>query len=142
MANKTFADLLQDYVNKPYEELLELANDALAVIVEALIQVTPEDNAAEFILPFIATTLASDGRYSELEHTFLNDVLQGELTYDEAKTCMQAHYNPEIFEAVDKIIDACGQDLKSALIVFCLCFAAVDETITREESAYLAKLLS
>ena len=142
MVNKTFADLLQDYVNKPYEELLEIANDALAVIVEALTQVAPEENTAEFILPFIATTLASDGRYSEMEHNFLNDVLQGDLTYEEAKNCMQAHYNPEVFEFVDQLIDSCGQDLKSALILFCLCFAAVDETITRDESAYLVKLLS
>ena len=52
------------------------------------------------------------------------------------------HYNEEIFDLVDQMIDACGQDLKNALVIFCLCFAAVDETITREEGAYIAKLLA
>lgn len=141
MAN-TFNDLLQDFVNKSYEELVSIANGALEVIVEGLNKVSGEANAADLILPFIATTLAVDGQYTQLEHNFLNAVIDGSLTYEEGKNCMQAYYNVEIFELVDKMIDACGQELKNAFVIFCLCFAAVDETITREEGAYIAKLLA
>jgi hypothetical protein len=138
----TFNDLLQDFVNKSYEELVSIANGALEVIVEGLNKVSGEANAADLILPFIATTLAVDGQYTQLEHNFLNAVIDGSLTYEEGKNCMQAYYNVEIFELVDKMIDACGQELKNAFVIFCLCFAAVDETITREEGAYIAKLLA
>ena len=141
MAN-TFNDLLQDFVNKSYEELVSIANGALEVIVEGLNKVSGEANAADLILPFIATTLAVDGQYTQLEHNFLNAVIDGSLTYEEGKNCMQAYYNVEMFELVDKMIDACGQELKNAFVIFCLCFAAVDETITREEGAYIAKLLA
>ena len=141
MAN-TFNDLLQDFVNKSYEELVSIANGALEVIVEGLNKVSGEANAAELILPVIAPTLAVDGQYTQLEHNFLNAVIDGSLTYEEGKNCMQAYYNVEIFELVDQMIDACGQELKNAFVIFCLCFAAVDETITREEGAYIAKLLA
>lgn len=141
MAN-SFNDLLQDFVNKPYQELLNIANGALEVIAEGLKQVSPNNNAADLILPFLATTLAVDGKYSQLEHGFLNDVIQGDVSYEEGKACMQSYYNTEIFEFVDQMIDSCGDELKNALIIFCLCFAAVDETITREEGAYIAKLLA
>ena len=76
MAN-TFNDLLQDFVNKSYEELVSIANGALEVIVEGLNKVSGEANAADLILPFIATTLAVDGQYTQLEHNFLNAVIDG-----------------------------------------------------------------
>ena len=142
MANKTFGELLQDFVNKDYDELLSIANGALEVIIEAHSQISPDGQASDFILPFIATTLAVDGQYTQLEHNFLNSLLESDIDYEEGKTCMQSYYNTEIFELVDQMIDACGNELKNAIIIFCLCFAAVDETITREGGAYIAKLLA
>lgn len=142
MANKTFNDLLQDFVNKSFEELVELANDALKAIFTAMQKLSLENEPSEYILPFIASTLAVDGKYTQLEHKFLNSVLESDISYETAKEYMQAHYNDEIFDLVDQMIDACGDDLKNSFVIFCLCFAAVDETITREEGAYIAKLLS
>lgn len=139
---KTFGDFLQEFVNKSYNELLEIANQAFCLIMEAYDKINPDGEVADFFLPFIATTIASDGQLTKLEHTFLNDVIEGDLGYDEAKSFAQAYYDPEIFEVVDQMIDACGEDLKYSLVIFCVCFAAVDETITREETAYLAKLLA
>ena len=139
---KTFNDLLQDFVDKPYEELVSIANGALEVIVDGFSKINTESKPADFIIPFIATTLASDGKYTQLEHNFLNTVLETDISYDDSKHFVQSYYNEEIFDLVDQMIDACGHDLKNALVIFCLCFAAVDETITREEGAYIAKLLA
>ena len=139
---KTFNDLLQDFVDKPYEELVSIANGALEVIVVGFSKINTESKPSDFIIPFIATTLASDGKYTQLEHNFLNTVLETDISYDDSKHFVQSYYNEEIFDLVDQMIDACGQDLKNALVIFCLCFAAVDETITREEGAYIAKLLA
>ena len=139
---KTFNDLLQDFVDKPYEELVSIANGALEVIVDGFSKINTESKPSDFIIPFIATTLASDGKYTQLEHNFLNTVLETDISYDDSKHFVQSYYNEEIFDLADQMIDACGQDLKNALVIFCLCFAAVDETITREEGAYIAKLLA
>jgi hypothetical protein len=49
--------------------------------------------------------------------------------------------NEEGQELVDKIFDACGTELKTELLSFCLCFMAVDETISREETAFVKRLL-
>ena len=139
---KTFNDLLQDFVNKSYEELLDIANGAFAAIAEGFEQLGTDNELSDFILPFIATTLAVDGKYTQLEHDFLNAVLESDLSYAAGKEYMASHYDDNIFELVDKMIDACGQDLKNAIVIFCLCFASVDETISREEGAYIAKLLA
>lgn len=139
---KTFNDLLQDFVNKSYEELLDLANEAFSVIAEGFEQLDTNEELSDFILPFIATTLAVDGKYTQLEHRFLNSVLESNLPYEAGKEYMASHYDDNIFELVDQMIDACGNKLKNSIIIFCLCFAAVDETITREESSYIAKLLA
>ena len=139
---QTFNELLQDFVNKSYEELVSIANSALEIIVDGFSKIQTDSKPADFIVPFIATTLASDGKYTQLEHDFLNSVLETNISYDDSKNFVQSYYNEEIFDLVDQMIDACGQDLKNALVIFCLCFTAVDETITREESAFIAKLLA
>lgn len=138
---KTFNELLQDFVNKSYDELLNIARGALDVMIPAFESVE-KGKSADFILPFIGTTLAIDGNFTELEYKFLNDLLGGGVSYADAKASVQAHYNAEIIDVVDQLIDACGEDLKTAILVFCLCFTAVDETITREEGAFIAKLLA
>ena len=143
MKNKKFGRLLQSYVNKGYDRLLRTANDALGVIAVAYKKMYPEKGAiSNFILPFIAKTVMLDGQYTEREHKFLNGLLEGSLTYEEGKSCMQAYSETEIHKLSSEMIEGCGESIKNALLTFCLCFTAVDETITHEESEYLANLLA
>lgn len=143
MANKTFSKLLQNYVNKDFEQLLLLANEALGIIAVAYKRVKPEGGAtANFILPFIATAVVVDGQYTELEHKFVNSLLESSLTYEEGTACMNTYAGTEVIDLVGQMIDVCGESVKKALVQFCLCFVAVDETISHEESEYIAKLLA
>ena len=135
-----FNQLLQEYVNKSYSELLELANEALGVLLPAF-ETIQAGKSAEFIMPFICTSLAIDGKFTELEYRFLNDLLGAGVNYEDSKQLVAAHYDADIMVLVDRMIDACGDDLKAALLVFCLCFTAVDETISREEAAFISMLL-
>nr|MBR6777822.1 hypothetical protein [Clostridia bacterium] len=138
---KSFNELLQEFVNKSYDELLNIASGALNVMVPAFNSIADDGNGAKFVIPFMCTTLAVDGSFTELEYKFLNDLLGGGVDYAGAKAQVQAHYSADMIEIVDQIIDACGEDLKTAILVFCLCFTAVDETITRDEAAFIAKLI-
>ena len=135
-----FNQLLQDYVNKPYEELLELANGSIQVLIPAFEQRDVGDWAT-FIMPFICTSLAIDGKLTELEYRFLNDLLGANFNYQEAKEVVGVHYDANIIQLVDQMIDACGERVKAALLMFCLCFTAVDETISREEAAFISLLM-
>ena len=143
MANKTFSKLLQNYVNKDFDQLLLLANEALGIIAVAYKRVNPEGGAmSNFLLPFIATAVVVDEQYTELEHKFVNSLLESNFTYEEGKACIHTYDGAKVIDLVEQMIDVCGESVKKALVQFCLCFVAVDETITHEESDYIAKLLA
>lgn len=135
-----FNELLKEYVNKSYEELLHLASGALGVLLPAFEKIQAGESGS-FVIPFICTSLAIDGKFTALEHKFLNDLLGSNIDYADAKTLVNAHYDADIMTLVNDMIDACGDEMKAALLMFCLCFTAVDETITREEAAFIALLL-
>ena len=135
-----FTELLKEYVNKSYDELLQLAKNALGVLLPAFEEIQP-GKSTTFVLPFICTSLAIDGKFTELEYKFLNDIFGSNVSYEDAKKLVNVHYDADILELVNDLIDSCGAELKAALLLFCLCFTAVDETISREEAAFISILL-
>jgi predicted metalloendopeptidase len=72
----------------------------------------------------------------------LNDLFASDFDYEATKKYTVAHNNEEIVELVDKLIDMCDGETKAALLVFCLCFAAVDHNVSCQETAYLIKLFA
>ncbi len=142
MANENYNKLLQDYVNAPYDVLLAVANDSLAKVMPVFNEIAEDGNGAGIVLPFICTALAVDGKFSELEYKFIKDLLEIDQTYDYFKTVVQNYYSAEWINAVDGLIDSCPDELKTALLSFCLAFVAVDEKISKEENAFIAKLMA
>lgn len=144
MANDAVAKfnaLMQEYVDKSYNELYEIASQSLAIAMDVFNKIAKDGNGAPYVVLFLSTTLAIDGKFTELEYKFLNDLLGGGVDYNSAKANVQSHYNDEAFDLADKVIDSCPQDMKTVLLMLVTCVAAVDKTITVEEARYIAKLL-
>ena len=142
MTQNQYDKLLQDIVNESYETLIDLGRKALCKVMPFFNSIAKDGNGAAYVFPFICTALAADGNLTSLEHRFANDLVEASVPYDEFKEMVQEYYSDEWFELVDKVADACPTDLKSDLILFCLTFVAVDERISREENAFIAKLLA
>lgn len=142
MANENYNKLLQDYVNAPYDVLLAVANDSLAKVMPVFNEIAEDGNGASIVLPFICTALAVDGKFSELEYKFIKDLLEIDQSYDYFKSVVQNYYSAEWINAVDGLIDSCPEELKTALLSFCLAFVSVDEKISKEENAFIAKLMA
>ena len=143
MANDAVAKfnaLMQEYVDKSYDELFEIANQSLSVAMDVFNKIAKDGNGAPYVVLFISTVLAMDGKFTDLEYKFLNDLLGGGVDYNAAKANVQSHYSDEAFELADKLIDSCNTEVKSTLLTLVTCFAAVDQTITVEEARYIAKL--
>ena len=138
--NRTFNDIIKEFEGKPYEELLSLAAGSLSLIANAFSQFATDGQPGELILPFIFTTLGVDGDLSELELKFINDLFNADFDYDALKKLALAYSDEEVVELVDKLIDICDDKTKAALLVFCTCFAAVDNNVTCKETEYLIKL--
>jgi hypothetical protein len=144
MANEAverFNALMQDYVDKSYNELYDIASKSLSIAMDVFNKIAKDGNGAPYVVLFISTVLAMDGKFTELEYKFLNDLLGGGVNYESAKANVQSHYSDEAFDLADKLIDSCTDDFKTVLLMLVTCFAAVDKTITVEEARYIAKLM-
>ena len=141
MANEKYDKLLQDFVNAPYDVLLAVANDSLEKIMPVFNEIAEDGNGAKVVLPFICTALAVDNKFSELEYKFLKDLLGIDKSYDYFKNVVQNYHSAEWIKAVDGLIDSCPDDLRNSLLSFCLAFVSVDEKISKEENAFIAKLM-
>ena len=139
---KTFADIIKEFEEKPYEELLSLATGALSLVAKAFSNLASTEQPGELILPFIFTTLGVDGELSEIEAKFLNDLFNADFDYDALKNYTIAYNDEEVIELIDRLIDICDDETKAAMLIFCTCFAAVDKNVTCKETEYLVKLYS
>ena len=140
--NRTFDDIIKEFEEKTYEELLSLASGALSLVAKAFSNLANTERPGELILPFIFTTLGVDGELSEIEAKFLNDLFNADFDYDALKNYALAYNDEEIVELIDKLIDICDDETKAAMLIFCTCFAAVDNNVTCKETEYLVKLYS
>ena len=133
--------LLQKYVNMSYEELLDMAKFSLSQFLDVLLENSGADGASKVCAVMTAACLGADGKLSALEHKFFNDLLNSDDSYDENLAFVQSLGTEEARELVDGMVDAMSSDHKAAAVSFCLCFLAVDETITRDEVAFINRLI-
>ena len=131
--------ILQDFVNEPYEKLVDMAIAAFADIKNTFEKVAPGVDATQLMVSLFATSLAVDGKLTELECKFVSDIFNG-VTYNEIKELVEAHHSAEMVSFIDEFVDGCPVEIKSKLLTLCCCFLAVDETISRDEIAFIYKL--
>ena len=133
--------LLQKYVNMDYDELLGLAKFSLSQFLDTVLEKTGADGASKICAVMTAACLGADGKLSALENKFFNDLLGVNDSYSDNLEFVRSLGTDEARELVDGLVDSMSADDKAAAISFCLCFLAVDETITRDEVAFIDRLL-
>lgn len=133
-------EVLQDYVNLSYGELLSVAAHAAKTVIPFFNSAVEDGDGAIFTISFIGVSLASDGQLTSLEKKFVCDLFNVDgATVDGIFKSI----NSEIIRIVHEVFDSIPTDeVKAALLSFCACFLAVDERVTREEFAFLQKLIA
>jgi hypothetical protein len=139
----TLNELLQDYVNLSYDQLIAIAKDEFAKFAYGISNAFGDDDetASRALLVFVAAALGADNRLTDLENKFLNDLLEADHSYEETCEMVAALGGNESREVIDNLIDSLPTDVKAAGLTVALCFCAVDENITREEVSYFVKLM-
>ena len=134
----SFQDTLQDLVNKDYNELLGFAKIAIGELYPAC-KVVDEDHGGVFMMTsIILSAIAADGKLSGIEKKFLMELLD----LDEDKlNAFVGMYDARMAELTDKFADALPAEMKAHVVMLVASIAACDETISREETAFLAKIL-
>ena len=97
-------------------------------------------NPNDVLIPTIFTCIASDGQLTSLEKKFVCDLFNVDAATVDG---IFKSINSEIIRIVHEVFDSIPTDeVKAALLSFCACFLAVDERVTREEFAFLQKLIA
>jgi uncharacterized tellurite resistance protein B-like protein len=139
----TFAELMQQFVNMSYNQLLSTANQAFAELSEHLEEYFEgaPDYSTRALLMLTASCLGIDGTLSPLERRFINDLLNARHSSESLNELITAYCNNESVELVDRLADTLDSDGKTSLLVLAICILSVDETISREEVTLIKKLL-
>jgi hypothetical protein len=132
-------EILQDYVNKDYQELVSLAAQSFDVLYPAFVEAFGKDDATLMVASFMASSLSADGSLSQRETQFICDLLGADASF--AQNLYNLDGQGQASDLADKIFDSVPEQFKSHLLNLCLCFLACDETISRTEVAFIVRLL-
>ena len=138
----TIQGIIKKYLDATYEELVEVAKSAMLKLTPVFDEADEEGKGAKFIVPIICAAIAADGRFSELERRFVNDILGTDFSYEDLLATVRLYSGEKCAAIVDKICDVCSAPLKTELLSLCLSIFAVDKTISRGEAAFFVKLLA
>lgn len=139
----TFNEFMQDYVNKSYDELLAFANLSMADLTGELVSLLGDkESATRAYMVVTAACLGVDGKLTTLEYTFLKDLLGLDMSYGDVKGLVEELGGSDAMELTDRLADSLSAQGKAAFLTFCLSFLAVDESISREEVAFVKQLMA
>lgn len=135
-----FDQLLQEYSSLSYEELLSLAMRCYGELAEELTAHGRE--GAELPLSLFAACTGADGKLSRPEYDFLCDLTDTHRSYEETLGLMRSIGASRCRRTADTLADSLPASQKAALISLCLCFVAVDHSISAGEAEFIQKLLA
>ena len=134
----SFNELMQKYVNADYSTLVSLAKKAMVNLIPVCKKVDTDNDGFMMLTSIVLSAIGADGKLSALEAKFLRDVMGlDDATIDKYIKM----YNSKMPALVDHFVDTLGGDIKADTLVLVTCIAACDETISREECAFIRKLM-
>ncbi len=134
-----FNQMLQDFVNKERDELVYIAKRAMGELLPHCKKVDPDNDGFFMLTAIILTAIGADGTLTVKEREFLREVLEQD---DETISRFIKIYDKAMFETVDKFADALGSDVKAHVLMLVMSVASSDETICKEETAFIKRILA
>lgn len=134
-----FQSLMQEFVNKDYEELLDLAKQAIAYVLPVCKKVDPDNDGIGMLSAILLSAVAADGKLTALEAKFLGDITGLDAQGLDKLTKL---YSGRMDVLTNALADAGSKELKSNICILISCLAACDETITHEENEFIREILA
>ena len=133
-----FEDMMQAYVNADYDELAELAGDAAEELIPLCERIDDENGGFDLLAMIVLVAVYADGAVAPIEKRLMVDGLG--MDSDVAEGLLEM-YDPGMGDVVFNIADCADEDEFAALLSLITSFAAVDERITKDETALLRALM-
>lgn len=133
-----FNELMQTFVNKDYSELLSLAKEAMVRVLPVCKAVDEENNGMAMLTSILLSAVAADGKLTGLEAKFLSDLTGLDAAGVDKMTDL---YTSKMVDITDVLADKAPTELKADMLVLITSLAACDETISRDETALIRKII-
>lgn len=133
-----FNETLQDLVNQDYETLVEFASRAASELIPVFKRFDSENDGAMLLSIVTATALAADGELTPLEKKLMADAFG---LSSEAIAGITSFYTGDMDELTNSFVDALDSDEKAKAILLFAAICAVDESINRNEVAFIKYLI-
>lgn len=134
----SFEELMQQYVNFDYDVLCDLAKKALDHLTPICSEIDVDGHGAVIVSSIVLSAVMADGVVSEPERRLLKDVFALE---GEDLSIFIQKYNASMVELVDCFCVKMEKKIAADAVMLAACLMAVDETISKEETALLRKFL-
>jgi uncharacterized tellurite resistance protein B-like protein len=134
----SFNETLQNMVNQDYSTLVAFGKKALGHLLPACKAVDQQNNGLFMASSIILTAIGADGVLSTKERQFLRDVLG---LSDDAITKYIKMYDSRMVDLVNTFADRSSSEIKGHTMMLVMSVCACDEKITREETAFIRKIL-
>ena len=130
-------ELMQSIVDLEYPQLLARAKTSLTDACNIFTRFSGEAQAGKYVFSFLATAIAVDGKFSELEQRFIRDLFGD----DDLQRFMEKADETGA-DAIDQIVDSLSAEDKMSLCLFAAYIIAVDGRVHINEYDYLKKLVA
>ena len=135
----TFNELMQKYVNEDYSTLVVMAQKAMSNLLPVCKRVVADNDGFMILSSLVLSAIGADGTLTALERKFLRDVMG---LSDENISKYIKMYSSKMAELADHFADNMSTDIKADTAMLIICICACDEKISREETAFIRKLLA
>jgi uncharacterized tellurite resistance protein B-like protein len=125
-------------VNQDYSTLVAFGKKALGHVLPACQAVDKQNNGMFMASSIILTAIGADGVLSSKERQFLRDVLG---LSDDSITKYIKMYDSRMVDLVNTFADRSSSEIKGHTMMLIMSVCACDETISRDETAFIRKIM-
>ena len=136
---ESWNEIMQRLVNEDYDTLLGMARGTLNDLIPVFKKIDTENEGAALMYFTLSSAVAADGKLTVIENKFLGDLLN---LSTESNIRMLESHDSKIDDLVDKLVDSLPDHERTLLILLVATLAACDESITRDENAFLKRLMA
>ena len=130
--------ILQEYVNKDYTELVEVARGAIKNLLPTARVLDVRYDGMLLLSGVVLSAVAADGELSEKECIFLCEVLGVPAEKLEQFLTM---YDASMIALTDDFADSLDAQGKTDVLCLVIAVAACDKKISWEENAFIRKII-
>lgn len=134
----SFNETLQNMVNQDYGTLVAFGKKALGHVLPACRKVDSKNDGLFMASSIVLTAIGADGVLSTKERQFLRDVLS---LSDESISKFIKMYDSRMVDLVNTFADNASSEIKGHTMMLIMSVCACDEKISREETAFIRKIM-